>query len=103
MLVNNIEQPSVYDIDQIIISCDSFKIIKYATYVPNIANLSIPENMNVLMEIIGFIKDNIRSLLVCLILNSYGHVRAVSSPNQTLSWANLTKKLMITLCTYFCL
>ena len=33
----------------------------------------------------------------------YGHVERVSSPNNTFSWASLTKQLTSTLCKYFCL
>ena len=47
------------------------------------------------------------ALLFCLIccftsqVNSYGHGRAVSSPNYTFSWASLNKQSTSTSCTYF--
>ena len=34
-------------------------------------------------------------------VNSYGHGGTVSSPNHTLSWANLNKQLTSTSCTYW--
>ena len=34
-------------------------------------------------------------------VNSFGHVGMVSSPNHTLSWTNLTKRLTGTSITYF--
>ena len=40
-------------------------------------------------------------LILCVPVNNYGHVGTVSSPNQTFSWASLTKQLDCTLCTYF--
>ena len=39
-------------------------------------------------------------LMLYLPVNSYGHVRTVSSPNHTFTWASLTKWLTGTLCTY---
>ena len=40
-------------------------------------------------------------LMLYVSVNSYGHVRTVSSPNHTFSWASLTKLLTSTSCTYF--
>ena len=43
------------------------------------------------------------ALILCVSVNSYGHVKTVSSPDNTFSWASLTKRLTSTLYTYFCL
>ena len=40
-------------------------------------------------------------LMLNVPVNSYGHVRMVSSPNNTFSWASLTKQLTSTSCAYF--
>ena len=36
-------------------------------------------------------------------VNSYGHVKMVSSPNHTFPWMSFTKRIISTLCTYFLL
>ena len=40
-------------------------------------------------------------LVLYVPVNSYGHVRVVSSPYHTFSWASMTKCLTTTSCTFF--
>ena len=77
-----------------------------------IFQLYVVIDTNVIINDLTFVEELIHQeitgnfwfgLVLYVPVNSYGHVGMVSSQNHTFTWASLTKQLISTSCTYFCL